>query len=143
MDISPPPPSSSHLPSSSSQLNNEDEELTRLRLLPQARSIPEVAKTVSHFLTLKRSPTHPQHFNDALMSTRAFRNPHLYKSLVEWAGVEEKEGQKKRGHIDFTSSSASGHAPLYQPSAPLYQPSGPTKRPLLNVGANGKMTRWG
>jgi len=30
-----------------------------------------------------------KHFNDSLMSNKAFRNPHLYAKLVEFVDVEE------------------------------------------------------
>ncbi|KAJ3509331.1 hypothetical protein NMY22_g16333 [Coprinellus aureogranulatus] len=151
MEISPPPP----------ELTPEEAELRRLRAVLRPKDIPgvkdwgipppptgpvdeEVASKLATFLSLKTHPTSPKHFNDSLMSSAAFRNPHLYHNLVQWAGVDEKamcfpkevwdpkgelegkgwdvEGltelqknradkekavQKKRSHIDFTSSSSS------------------------------------
>ena len=43
---------------------------------------------LSKFHELKRS-TNPTHFNDSLMSNRAFRNPHLYAKLVSFVDVDE------------------------------------------------------
>ncbi|KAI0349869.1 HCNGP-domain-containing protein, partial [Trametes cingulata] len=45
---------------------------------------------ITNFLTLKRDPHNPRHFNDSLMSNRAFRNPHLYAKLVEFVDVDER-----------------------------------------------------
>ena len=45
---------------------------------------------LSQFLTLKRDPVNPKHFNDSLMSNRSFRNPHLYAKLVEFVDVDER-----------------------------------------------------
>ena len=32
----------------------------------------------------------PMHYNDNLMGTRTFRNPHLYAKLVDWVDVDER-----------------------------------------------------
>ncbi|KAI1784850.1 HCNGP-like protein-domain-containing protein [Ganoderma leucocontextum] len=45
---------------------------------------------MANFLALKRDPENPRHFNDSLMSNRAFRNPHLYTKLVEFVDVDER-----------------------------------------------------
>ena len=43
---------------------------------------------LANFRSLKQSQN--RHFNDALMSNRAFRNPHLYATLVEFVDVDER-----------------------------------------------------
>lgn len=55
----------------------------------QRRSSREQAK-INSFLALKRDSDNPRHFNDSLMSNRAFRNPHLYTKLVEFVDVDER-----------------------------------------------------
>ena len=45
---------------------------------------------LGQFMTLKRDPDNPKHFNDSLMSNRSFRNPHLYTRLVEFVDVDER-----------------------------------------------------
>ena len=45
---------------------------------------------LAQFMTLKRDPDNPKHFNDSLMSNRSFRNPHLYTRLVEFVDVDER-----------------------------------------------------
>ncbi|KAI0822888.1 HCNGP-like protein-domain-containing protein [Trametes gibbosa] len=51
----------------------------------------EAIKTkIASFLHLKRDQQNPRHFNDSLMSNRAFRNPHLYAKLVEFVDVDER-----------------------------------------------------
>ncbi|KAI0367719.1 HCNGP-domain-containing protein [Pilatotrama ljubarskyi] len=45
---------------------------------------------ITSFLALKHDPHNPRHFNDSLMSNRAFRNPHLYAKLVEFVDVDER-----------------------------------------------------
>ena len=42
------------------------------------------------FLSLKRKGTH---FNDSLMQNKAFRNPTIYKKLVDHVGVDERAGR--------------------------------------------------
>lgn len=44
---------------------------------------------MSTFLSLKAQGTH---FNDSLMKSRAFRNPTIYKKLVEFVDVDERRG---------------------------------------------------
>ncbi|KAG9313392.1 HCNGP-like protein-domain-containing protein [Chiua virens] len=51
---------------------------------------PAIEAKVAQFLTLKRDPVNPKHFNDSLMSNRSFRNPHLYATLVEFVDVDER-----------------------------------------------------
>ncbi|KZV76486.1 HCNGP-domain-containing protein [Peniophora sp. CONT] len=45
---------------------------------------------LAQFRSLKHDPVQPKHFNDALMASRAFRNPHLYAKLVEFVGADER-----------------------------------------------------
>ncbi|KAJ6478818.1 HCNGP-like protein-domain-containing protein [Mycena vitilis] len=90
---------------SSSQTDPQDE-LSRIRALLQPPPIPGVddwgippASTepcdpaiqtkLAQFHALKSS-TPPKHFNDSLMGSRAFRNPHLYAKLVEFVAVDER-----------------------------------------------------
>ncbi|KAJ7665891.1 HCNGP-like protein-domain-containing protein [Mycena polygramma] len=90
---------------SSSQADPQDE-LSRIRALLQPPPIPGVddwgippASTepcdpaiqtkLAQFHALKSS-TPPKHFNDSLMGSRAFRNPHLYAKLVEFVAVDER-----------------------------------------------------
>ncbi|KAL7409633.1 hypothetical protein BDY24DRAFT_211043 [Mrakia frigida] len=42
------------------------------------------------FLSLKKKGTH---FNDSLMKNKAFRNPTIYKKLVDHVGVDERAGR--------------------------------------------------
>ncbi|KAJ2919062.1 hypothetical protein MD484_g1333, partial [Candolleomyces efflorescens] len=90
---------------------NEDDELVQIRKLLRPPPIPgvenwgippepsegavdldpEVLTKLSTFLHLKHNPTTPKHFNDSLMSNRSFRNPHLYATLVDWAGVKNEK----------------------------------------------------
>ncbi|KDQ58725.1 hypothetical protein JAAARDRAFT_128486 [Jaapia argillacea MUCL 33604] len=51
---------------------------------------PAVLAKVSQFISLKRNPTNPKHFNDSLMANRSFRNPHLYAQLVDFVDVDER-----------------------------------------------------
>lgn len=44
---------------------------------------------MSTFLSLKAQGTH---FNDSLMKSRSFRNPTIYKKLVEFVDVDERRG---------------------------------------------------
>jgi len=41
-----------------------------------------------------------KHFNDNLMANKAFRNPHIYRKLVEFVGVDEKGTQFPRSMWD-------------------------------------------
>ncbi|KAI8969767.1 HCNGP-like protein-domain-containing protein [Trametes punicea] len=83
------------------------DELTRIRQLLRPPPIPGAADwgippepdtpcdqnikaKLTQFLALKRDPQNPRHFNDSLMSNRAFRNPHLYAKLVEFVDVDER-----------------------------------------------------
>ncbi|TBU55339.1 HCNGP-like protein-domain-containing protein [Dichomitus squalens] len=83
------------------------DELTRIRQLLRPPPIPGVQDwgippeptepcdeaikaKITNFLKLKRDPQNPRHFNDSLMSNRAFRNPHLYTKLVEFVDVDER-----------------------------------------------------
>jgi len=47
---------------------------------------PAVEAKVAQFIDLKRQG---KHFNDSLMSSHAFRNPHIYAKLVEFVDVDE------------------------------------------------------
>jgi len=47
---------------------------------------PTVEAKVAQFLDLKRQG---KHFNDSLMSSHAFRNPHIYAKLVNFVEVDE------------------------------------------------------
>ncbi|EPT03830.1 hypothetical protein FOMPIDRAFT_1022036 [Fomitopsis schrenkii] len=84
-----------------------DDEPTRIRRLLRPPEIPGVAdwgippppstpcdpaleSKLGQFMTLKRDPDNPKHFNDSLMSNRSFRNPHLYMRLVEFVDVDER-----------------------------------------------------
>ncbi|EIN08652.1 HCNGP-domain-containing protein [Punctularia strigosozonata HHB-11173 SS5] len=57
---------------------------------PSAPPDPAIQAKLARFASLKQDPKSPQHFNDSLMSNRAFRNPHLYAKLVEFADVDER-----------------------------------------------------
>ena len=58
-----------------------------LPLQPKLTLLFNQAK-LAKFHDLKRAPN-PTHFNDSLMSNRAFRNPHLYAKLVSFVDVDE------------------------------------------------------
>ena len=45
---------------------------------------------LAQFHALKRDPAQRRHFNDSLMASRAFRNPHLYAKLVEFVAADER-----------------------------------------------------
>lgn len=45
---------------------------------------------LAQFHILKSNPDDPKHFNDSLMGSQAFRNPHLYARLVEFVDVDER-----------------------------------------------------
>ncbi|KDQ07357.1 hypothetical protein BOTBODRAFT_180785 [Botryobasidium botryosum FD-172 SS1] len=47
---------------------------------------PAIEAKVAQFIDLKRQG---KHFNDSLMSSHAFRNPHIYAKLVEFVDVDE------------------------------------------------------
>lgn len=51
--------------------------------------LPDDQHKVSTFLALKEQGTH---FNDSLMKSRSFRNPTIYKKLVEFVDVDERRG---------------------------------------------------
>ncbi|THH17476.1 hypothetical protein EW146_g3345 [Bondarzewia mesenterica] len=51
---------------------------------------PAIETKLAQFHALKRDPAQRRHFNDSLMSNRAFRNPHLYAKLVEFVDVDER-----------------------------------------------------
>ncbi|KAI9066861.1 HCNGP-domain-containing protein [Trametes sanguinea] len=57
---------------------------------PDAPCDEAIKAKITQFLALKRDPHNPRHFNDSLMSNRAFRNPHLYAKLVEFVDVDER-----------------------------------------------------
>ncbi|KAJ7060857.1 HCNGP-like protein-domain-containing protein [Mycena amicta] len=50
---------------------------------------PAIQTKLAQFHALKTSNP-PKHFNDSLMGSRAFRNPHLYAKLVEFLDVDEQ-----------------------------------------------------
>ncbi|CAK5271775.1 unnamed protein product [Mycena citricolor] len=50
---------------------------------------PAIAAKLAQFQALKNAQP-PRHFNDSLMGSRAFRNPHLYAKLVEFVDVDER-----------------------------------------------------
>ncbi|KAJ7726709.1 HCNGP-like protein-domain-containing protein [Mycena maculata] len=91
---------------SSSMEGGPGDELTRIRTLLQPPPIPglddwgippestepcdpAIQTKLAQFLALKHA-TPPRHFNDSLMASRAFRNPHLYANLVEFVAVDER-----------------------------------------------------
>ncbi|KAI0032865.1 HCNGP-like protein-domain-containing protein, partial [Vararia minispora EC-137] len=57
---------------------------------------PSLETKLAQFHALKHDPTQPKHFNDALMASRAFRNPHLYAKLVEFVGADERSSNFPR-----------------------------------------------
>ncbi|KAH9848330.1 HCNGP-like protein-domain-containing protein [Lenzites betulinus] len=57
---------------------------------PDSACDEAIKAKITSFLALKRDPQNPRHFNDSLMSNRAFRNPHLYAKLVEFVDVDER-----------------------------------------------------
>ncbi|CDO76929.1 hypothetical protein BN946_scf185006.g11 [Trametes cinnabarina] len=57
---------------------------------PETPCDEAIKAKITQFLALKRDPHNPRHFNDSLMSNRAFRNPHLYAKLVEFVDVDER-----------------------------------------------------
>ena len=57
-------------------------DISRLFFLSQTKT--------DFFLSLKRKGTH---FNDSLMQNKAFRNPTIYKKLVDHVGVDERAGR--------------------------------------------------
>jgi len=57
--------------------------------IPEAPSEPcdrALESKIRHFQSLKLQG---RHFNDSLMSNKAFRNPHIYAKLVEFVEVDE------------------------------------------------------
>ncbi|KAH6871953.1 hypothetical protein BKA70DRAFT_1209791 [Coprinopsis sp. MPI-PUGE-AT-0042] len=52
-----------------------------------------VANTIQKFFALKHPPSNgpARHFNDSLIQNRSFRNPHIYKKLVDWAGIGDEK----------------------------------------------------
>ncbi|KAJ6487625.1 HCNGP-like protein-domain-containing protein [Mycena sanguinolenta] len=91
---------------SSSSLPDPEDEMTRIRALLKPAPIPGVEDwgipppstepcdpalqtKLAQFHDLKRGNP-PKHFNDSLMGSRAFRNPHLYAKLVEFVDVDER-----------------------------------------------------
>lgn len=100
------------LPSNS--LGEAEDEMTTIRALlrpppipgteawgipdaPDGEVNPAVAATIQKFFSLKRPPPvngstpASKHFNDSLIQNRSFRNPHLYKKLVDWAGIDDEK----------------------------------------------------
>ncbi|KAJ7163050.1 HCNGP-like protein-domain-containing protein [Mycena filopes] len=90
---------------SSSHLDSQDE-LARIRALLRPPPIPgtedwgippastepcdpAIQTKLAQFHALKTA-TPAKHFNDSLMGSRAFRNPHLYTKLVEFIDVDER-----------------------------------------------------
>lgn len=51
---------------------------------------PAIEHKLAQFHALKRDPAQRRHFNDSLMASRAFRNPHLYAKLVEFVAADER-----------------------------------------------------
>ncbi|TFY55017.1 hypothetical protein EVJ58_g8516 [Rhodofomes roseus] len=107
------PSESGDLPDTASRMTMHDEEgpddeLTQIRRLLRPAEIPGVEDwgipppppsapcdsaleaKLTQFMSLKRDPNDPKHFNDSLMSNRSFRNPHLYTRLVEFVDVDER-----------------------------------------------------
>ncbi|KAH7096467.1 HCNGP-domain-containing protein [Auriculariales sp. MPI-PUGE-AT-0066] len=69
---------------------------------------PAIVAKLETFRNLKR--TQNRHFNDALMSNRAFRNPHLYATLVEFVDVDETATAFPPDIWDPTKVKAEWHA---------------------------------
>ncbi|KAG0378700.1 hypothetical protein BGX24_003039 [Mortierella sp. AD032] len=54
---------------------------------PESEVNPDVQTKIEHFYTVKR--TRGMHFNESLMKNKNFRNPRIYQTLVEAAGLNE------------------------------------------------------
>jgi len=54
---------------------------------PEGEPDPVLVAKLAKFHDLKRKG---KHFNDTLMSNKAFRNPHIYEKLVNFVDVDEK-----------------------------------------------------
>ncbi|KAK3842031.1 MAG: HCNGP-like protein-domain-containing protein [Linnemannia gamsii] len=54
---------------------------------PESEVNPDVQAKIEHFYTVKR--TRGMHFNESLMKNKNFRNPRIYQTLVEAAGLNE------------------------------------------------------
>ncbi|EJU02246.1 HCNGP-domain-containing protein [Dacryopinax primogenitus] len=54
---------------------------------PEGEPDPALVAKLARFHALKRTG---KHFNDTLMSNKAFRNPHIYEKLVNFVDVDEK-----------------------------------------------------
>ncbi|KAF7288184.1 HCNGP-domain-containing protein [Mycena chlorophos] len=91
---------------SSSSSNHAEDDLTRIRELLRPPSIPgmedwgipppssapcdpAIESKLAQFHTLKNADP-PKHFNDSLVGSRAFHNPHLYAKLVEFVDVADE-----------------------------------------------------
>ncbi|KAF8328175.1 HCNGP-like protein-domain-containing protein [Cantharellus anzutake] len=61
--------------------------------LPLEPCDPALEAKIRQFRSLK---VQGKHFNDNLMSNKAFRNPHIYQKLVEFVGIDEKGTQFPR-----------------------------------------------
>ncbi|KAJ7206998.1 HCNGP-like protein-domain-containing protein [Mycena haematopus] len=111
---------------SSSSLPDPEDELTRIRALLNPAPIPGVedwgippASTepcdpalqtkLAQFHALKTGNP-PKHFNDSLMGSRAFNNPHLYAKLVEFVDVDERTTNFPPALWDPTAVDASWYA---------------------------------
>ncbi|KAF7316028.1 HCNGP-domain-containing protein [Mycena indigotica] len=56
---------------------------------PDGPCDPAMEAKLAQFHALKHADP-PKHFNDSLMGSRAFRNPHLYAKLVEFVAADER-----------------------------------------------------
>jgi len=92
-------------PAKSKQLQlGEGDEITEIRRLlkpppiedvedwgippdPEGQCDPALQAKVLQFHLLKRRQS--KHFNDTLMKSKAFRNPHIYAKLVDFVDIEE------------------------------------------------------
>ncbi|KAF9130580.1 hypothetical protein BGW39_002936 [Mortierella sp. 14UC] len=54
---------------------------------PESEVNPDVQAKIDHFYIVKR--TRGMHFNESLMKNKNFRNPRIYQTLVEAAGLNE------------------------------------------------------
>ncbi|KAI5118563.1 hypothetical protein M0805_005854 [Coniferiporia weirii] len=69
---------------------------------PEGACDPDLEAKLAQFHVLKHDAEAPRHFNDSLMSNRAFRNPHLYAKLVEFVDVDENATNFPKGVWDPT-----------------------------------------
>ena len=74
------------------RLVEQEEKLTKFIAVSKTDgNNPALASKIEHWLSLKKQPQNPKHFNEILYGNRSFRNPFLLKSLVKMYNIDEKK----------------------------------------------------